>query len=114
MYGPGYLLSWDLVTWLSEHRQELQEFMHMPEDRMISEMLKWGGKAKQSWVSADNEYMVLPESCAGQDSLGPWCRELGPDVILVHKLKSIHSLGNVIEYFLGHEKQIKEDRVGNN
>jgi hypothetical protein len=103
MYGPGYVLSWDLVTWLSDHSEELQGFMHGWEDKMISEMLKWGGKAKDSWVSTDNEYMNHPSLPTDQ---GPWSRELGPDVILVHGLKSIGLLGEVIQYFLGNESLI--------
>ena len=103
MYGPGYLLSWDLVTWLSDHRQELEGFMHLWEDRMIAEMLKWGGKAEESWVTADDEFMVHPGSYADQGVPGEWRRELGHDVILVHDLKSIHLLGDVIQYFLGNE-----------
>ena len=110
MYGPGYVLSWDLVTWLSDHREELQGFMYGWEDKMISEMLKWGGKAADSWVSTDNEYMSYPALPSDQ---GPWSRELGPDVILVHDLKSIRLLGEVIQYFLGNESLISETTVGN-
>ena len=77
---------------------------------MISEMLKWGGKAADSWVSTDNEYMSYPALPSDQ---GPWSRELGPDVILVHDLKSIRLLGEVIQYFLGNESLISETTVGN-
>ena len=82
MYGPGYVLSWDLVTWLSDHREDLQEFMHVFEDMAISEMLKWGGKAKDSWVTVKpGEYMNHPsQSAEGND--GTWVRNFGSDVIL--------------------------------
>jgi hypothetical protein len=110
MYGPGYVLSWDLVTWLSDHREELQGFMYGWEDKMISEMLKWGGKAADSWVSAVNEYTSYP---AMPTNHGPWSRELGPDIILVHGLKSVGLLGEVIQYFLGNETLISEETVGN-
>lgn len=96
MNGAGYVLSWDLVTWLSEHRDELQPFMRTMEDKAISEMLKWGGKAEQSFISITDEYMDHP-SLQRTD----WTRELGPDVILVHGLKTPQLLGDVIQYFLG-------------
>jgi hypothetical protein len=36
MFGPGYLLSWDLVTWLADNRANFKQFMtHMPEDKCI-------------------------------------------------------------------------------
>lgn len=97
MFGPGYILSWDLVTWLAGNRERLQPYMIGGEDRMISEMLKSGGKAERSWVSMGVEYMSPP-------SLEPfteWTRELGPDVILVHPLKTLKLLGDTISYFLG-------------
>src|SRR5579859_5710254 len=34
MFGPGYLLSWDLVTWLADNRPNFKQFMtHMAEDK---------------------------------------------------------------------------------
>jgi hypothetical protein len=102
MFGPGYILSWDLVTWLSEHRDELQGFIYDAEDHAISEMLKWGGKAEESWITAGPEEYAwdrVPE--AGED----WVRgyNFGPETILVHSLKSDHQLGEVIQFFLGDE-----------
>jgi len=94
MFGPGYVLSWDLVTWLGEHREDLAPFTIGSEDRVISEMLKRSGKAERSWLSMGMEYMSLPSL-----EHGAWTRELGPDVILVHPLKSLQLLSEVINYF---------------
>jgi len=94
MFGPGYVLSWDLITWLGENREYLAPFTLGTEDRVISEMLKRSGKAEKSWVSMGMEYMSLPSS-----GPGAWTRELGPDVILVHPLKSLQLLSEVISYF---------------
>jgi hypothetical protein len=97
MFGPGYILSWDLVTWLAGHREELQSFMIGGEDRMISEMLISGGQAQRSWISLGMEYMSPPSVLPSTQ----WTRELGPDVILVHPLKTLRLLGDTIKYFLG-------------
>jgi hypothetical protein len=115
MYGPGYILSWDLVTWLAESREELQPLMHLPEDRMVSEMMKWGGKAEESWAGVENVYMYhYAPSERPETPGGAWDRDLGPDVILVstelslanflvHGLKRIGVLGDVINYYFGNE-----------
>ena len=95
MFGPGYVLSWDLVTWLGESREDLALFTIGPEDRVISEMLKRSGKAERSWISLGMEYMSPPSL-----EHGAWTRELGPDVILVHPLKGLRLLSEVINYFL--------------
>ena len=98
MFGPGYILSWDLVTWLAGNRERLEPYMIAGEfeDRIISEMLKAGGKAERSWVSMGAEYMSPPSL----EPFGEWTRELGPDVILVHPLKTLKLLGDTISYFL--------------
>jgi len=96
MFGPGYILSWDLVTWLADNREELQPHMHWWEDRMISEMLKAGGQGEKSWVSVGMQYMSPPSL-----PFGDWTRNLGPDVILVHPLKTFKLLSDTVAYFLG-------------
>jgi hypothetical protein len=100
MFGPGYVLSWDLVTWLGANREVLQPFMHLWEDKSISEMIKFGGKAEECWISVDSEYMLLLGSWENPAPY-TWVRPLGPDVILVHGLKSDLLLGEVIDYYLG-------------
>jgi hypothetical protein len=91
--GAGYTLSWDLVTWLGENRME--EYMHWDEDQAIGAMLRAGGKGKM-WVDLGKQVMDEPHT----KNTG-WEREYGPDVILVHRLKNVHLLGEAIEYFLG-------------
>lgn len=95
MFGPGYVLSWDLVTWLSNNRADLEQYINDPEDWSISEMMQWGGRAEQSWISVEEEYMdhpSLPET--------PWTRKFGHDVILVHGLKTVELWGDTLDYFL--------------
>jgi hypothetical protein len=98
MFGPGYLLSWDLVTWLSDSRPNLQQFMtHMAEDRCISEMMKWGGRAEETWQEMDDvEYIDYPDSGA------VWAKPLNKERgILVHRLKDLKWLARTIGCFTG-------------
>jgi hypothetical protein len=98
MAGPGYILSWDLVTWLAENRENLGEFLgHMPEDRSISRMIKWGGKAESLWQQmAEDEFTNYP------NSTGIWRKPLSRTKgILVHELKDVRWLANTIECFTG-------------
>ena len=100
MFGPGYILSWDLVTWLTKHRADVEEYIYSAEDWAISEMLKSGGKAEQSWFGVEKEYMDHPSL-----PLTDWSREFGPDVILVHGLKTVELWGDTMDYFLGTQTQ---------
>jgi hypothetical protein len=97
MAGPGYILSWDLVTWLADNRANLTQFLvHMPEDRCISKMIKWGGKAESTWQQMDeNEFTNYPGSG------GIWQKPLSQERILVHELKSVTWLANTIQCFTG-------------
>lgn len=94
--GAGYILSWDLVTWLGKNR--IDEFMNWNEDQGIGEMLKAGDKGK-NFVNLGQQVMDHPSI---KDSL--WYREYGEDVILVHRLKNVHLQGDAIEYFLGRDR----------
>jgi hypothetical protein len=113
MFGPGYVLSWDMVRWLGASREDLQPFMGLPEDKSISEMIKFGGKAEECWISVDREYMFHFASWenAGAE-LHSWVRPLGPDVILVHGLKRDLLLGEVIDYYLGNHSTVVEGFSG--
>ena len=97
MFGPGYILSWDLVTWLSDNRQNLQHLMVTAEDWSIYSMIKWGGKAEETWQEMDeDEYIDYPDSKGGFAK--PLDRERG---ILVHRLKDLRWLANTIGCFMG-------------
>ena len=103
--GAGYTLSWDLVTWLGSNRME--QFMHWNEDQAIGEMLRAGGKtALKNFVDLGEQVMDEPSNKASA-----WYREYGPDVIIVHRLKDVHLLGQAIEYFLGKAKGNKNVTV---
>ena len=95
MFGPGYILSWDLVTWLAEHRADVQPYMHDKEDWSISKMIESSGRAESSWVGINDEYMDHPSLPPS-----PWSRKFGPDVILVHGLKTYPLWADVLHYFL--------------
>lgn len=93
--GAGYILSWDLVVWLSHHRHE--DFLTLPEDQGIGEMLRAGRKGRGNFINLGSQVMDHPSDNEG----GDWAREYGQDVILVHRLKNVHLQGDAIEYFLG-------------
>src|SRR5579862_9550320 len=93
--GAGYILSWDLVTWLRDNPND--QFMNWNEDQGIGEMLNAGGKGKNH-VNLGDQVMDHPSN---KDT--GWYREYGEDVILVHRLKDVHLQGDAIEYFLGRD-----------
>lgn len=96
--GAGYTLSWDLVTWLGTNRME--QFMLWNEDQAIGEMLRAGGKTSlKNFIDLGTQVMDEPS-----DKESGWYREYGPDVIIVHRLKDVYSMGKATEYFLGKEK----------
>jgi len=95
--GAGYVLSWDLLTWLRDNRME--QFMHWNEDQAVGEMLRAGGRGK-NFVNLREQVMDHP-SVKDTD----WSREYGDDVILVHRLKNVNLQGDAIEYFLGRHRE---------
>jgi len=92
--GVGYVLSWDLVLYLSENPHE--EFMHWNEDQAIGEMLHAGGKGTTNFVRLGREVMDPPGEVQTL-----WSRDLGEDVIMVHRLKNVFLFGEVIDYYFG-------------
>jgi hypothetical protein len=94
--GAGYILSWDVVTWLGENRNE--DYMHWNEDQAIGAMLQAGGKGK-NFINLKEQVMDHPSNKGSG-----WDREYGPDVILVHQLKTVQLMGDAIQYFLGHKR----------
>jgi hypothetical protein len=91
--GAGYLLSWDLITWLANDGN--RDYTNWNEDQGIGEMLQEGGKGA-NFVDLGRQVMDHPSE---RDT--NWYREYGPDVILVHRLKNIFLQADAIEYFLG-------------
>jgi len=105
--GAGYTLSWDLVTWLGNNRNDASAYMDWPEDQAIGEMLHVGGRGTNS-VNLGMQMMDHPS-----DDLTSWTREFGDDVILVHRLKSVFLQGDAIEYFLGDGRSREQRGPGN-
>jgi len=96
MFGPGYILSWDIVNWLEKNRDNLQQFMKGWEDKQISEMIKWGGHAEEMWTEMNaDEYIDFP----GTNAI--FSAEMTNNTILVHQLKDVHNLGKAINHFMG-------------
>src|SRR5947207_3495583 len=91
--GAGYVLSWDLVTWLRNNPNE--RWRRSNEDQAIGEMLREGDKG-HNFVNLKEQVMDNPSYKASD-----WYREYGDDVILVHQLKNIQLQADAIEYFLG-------------
>jgi hypothetical protein len=99
MYGPGYILSWDLVTWLANHRENFTAFMgHMAEDYAISQMIKEGGNADLLWHSlGEYDYIDHPSTKGG------WAKEIHTDVVLVHRLKNATLLGDAVHVLFANQ-----------
>ncbi len=71
--------------------------MLLNEGQAIGEMLRAGGKTGlKNFVDLEKQVMDEPSN---KESV--WSREYGPDVILVHRFKNVHLLGQAIEYVLG-------------
>jgi hypothetical protein len=95
MFGPGYILSWDIVTWLTRNRDNLQPYMKGWEDMQISEMIKWGGLAAEMWTEmTDKEYIDY------EGTKGIFAAPMTNSTILVHQLKDVHNLAKAIAYFM--------------
>ncbi|KAF4384228.1 hypothetical protein F8388_001466 [Cannabis sativa] len=79
MSGMGYLISWDLVEWISTSNIPKLDLFG-PEDKLVGKWLTNGNKAKNriSNKSAMYDYPSSNEKCS---------HELIPHTIVVHRLK---------------------------
>ena len=96
--GAGYILSWDLVTWLAVNRNDYY-YNQWGEDQAVGEALRDGGKGS-NFVNLGEQVMDHP-----WDKDSYWYREFGDDVILVHQLKGPWLKGDAIEYSFGRGRQ---------
>nr|CAD1827414.1 unnamed protein product [Ananas comosus var. bracteatus] len=80
MSGLGYVLSWDLVEWISKS-DVAREHQTGPEDLVTGRWFKEGGRSVQMYdaTPAIYDYMEMPYMC--------YRHEFIPETIAVHKLK---------------------------
>ncbi|KAK8953062.1 putative beta-1,3-galactosyltransferase 16 [Platanthera guangdongensis] len=91
MSGMGYVLSWDLVEWISA--SEIPRRMKDgPEDLMVGEWFKEGGKAK-------NRFTPKPAMYNYPDPGDPCAHEFVADTIAVHRLKDNPLWAETLKYF---------------
>ena len=96
MFGPGYILSWDLVQYLNDNRASLKQYLVQWEDKAISDMIKWGKDPKECWTEFDGtEYHDY------YDSQGWYPAKVTNKTILVHLLKDAYKLADAMNSFLG-------------
>ena len=99
MFGSGYIFSWDIVTWLAEHRKELSRFLkeEIHEDQCISAMVRWSKNAKKWWTTlTSDEYNDYP----GTQFYGK-PKPMTNKMILVHRVKTPELLAHAIQCFTG-------------
>ena len=93
MAGMGYILSWDLVQWVSES-PDVRNNTAGTEDKLMGDWLNAGGKAKNR-VSKKPLFYDHPEFG------GKCAHELIPESILVHQVKNDKRWFDVLKFFEG-------------
>ncbi|XP_027066838.2 beta-1,3-galactosyltransferase pvg3 [Coffea arabica] len=91
MSGMGYLVSWDIVEWIKESDIPLKH-LEGPEDKVFGEWLRDGHRAKNRYNAKWSMYNFPepPTRCT---------RELWPDTIAVHLLKTQEKWIRTLNYF---------------
>jgi hypothetical protein len=89
MHGMGYVMSWDLVSWVATAEEILERNDTVgPEDLMLGKWVNLAGKGK-------NRYDLKPRMY----DLNWDMDNLRPDSILVHTLKNNLRWATTLEYF---------------
>lgn len=96
MAGMGYVITWDLVEWISQSPIVRSKIGGYSEDRMTGDWLDKGGKAKNR-VSKKPLFYDHP-AYTGRDRC---THPLVPDTILIHQLKTPELWMDVLQYFEG-------------
>lgn len=96
MAGMGYVLTWDLVEWLSQSPTVRHTTGGYSEDRMTGHWLDQGGKAKHR-VSKKPLFYDHP-AYTGSDRCS---HALVPETILIHQVKTTERWMDVLQYFEG-------------
>ncbi|XP_047046276.1 beta-1,3-galactosyltransferase pvg3-like [Lolium rigidum] len=89
MHGMGYVMSWDLVSWVATAEEILERNDTVgPEDLMLGKWVNLAGKGK-------NRYDLKPRMY----DLNWDMDNLRPDTVLVHTLKNNRRWATTLEYF---------------
>ncbi|XP_068649165.1 beta-1,3-galactosyltransferase pvg3-like [Aristolochia californica] len=93
MSGMGYVLSWDLVEWI-QSSDIPKNHTDGPEDKVLGEWLQMGARGKNRYNAkpAMYDYPIDVERNKCE-------RELSPDTIAVHRLKSQEKWIKTLRYF---------------
>lgn len=91
MSGMGFLLSWDLVEWISSSNIPKMDLFG-PEDRLVGKWLNAGKKAK-------NRVSNKPAMYDYPGTNGKCSHELIPETVAVHRLKKWDQWLHVLEFF---------------
>ncbi|CAN6167041.1 unnamed protein product [Urochloa humidicola] len=89
MHGMGYVVSWDVATWVSENEEILRHNdTHGPEDLLVGKWLNIGGKGR-------NRYSLKPRMY----DLNWFMDNFRPDTVAVHMLKDNKRWAAAFRYF---------------
>lgn len=91
MSGMGYLISWDVVEWISESDIP-KSHLEGPEDQVFGDWMRNGHRGKNRYNAKWSMYNY-PEPHTG------CTHELWPDTIAVHLLKTQEKWIKTLEYF---------------
>ncbi|ONK64220.1 uncharacterized protein A4U43_C07F23380 [Asparagus officinalis] len=91
MSGMAYLLSWDLVEWISESEIPATDTVG-PEDKLVGKWLRTGGKGR-------NRFTEKPAMYDYPGTNGGCSHELLKETVAVHRLKRQEQWLDVIRFF---------------
>ncbi|KAG0556060.1 hypothetical protein KC19_11G022600 [Ceratodon purpureus] len=96
MAGMGYVITWDLIEWISTSEIVLNKTGGYQEDRMTADWFNEGKKAKHR-VSKKPLFYDHPQYM-GKNRCP---NELVPETILIHQMKSTELWMDVLQHFEG-------------
>ncbi|KAJ3678194.1 hypothetical protein LUZ60_001997 [Juncus effusus] len=94
MSGMGYVLSWDLIEWMTESDFRNDDTAGGPEDIWTGRLLNMAGKGKNRYDNAPRMYDYKgpsPSNCFRHEYI--------PDTIMVHQLKYNNRWVETLQYF---------------
>lgn len=91
MSGMGFLLSWDIVEWISQSSIPRNDTFG-PEDKLVGRWLNLGKKAK-------NRFSNKPAMYDYPGTNGRCSHDLIPETVAVHKLKRWDQWLHVLTFF---------------
>jgi len=93
MAGMGYILSWDLVTWIA-FNQYTRSHRVGQEDRLLADWLRFSGLVER-WESEEYDFYDDPTG------LSAWSHPFSNSTILIHQLKRTDRFLMVAYHFHG-------------